>query len=61
MQRAQQEIALLRQRVTQLRGQASVGLAAQLEVKRAEVDLLEREIELQRIQRELAALRPAAK
>ena len=61
LQRAQQEIALLRQRVTQLRGQASVGLAAQLEVKRAEVDLLEREIELQRIQRELAALRPGAK
>jgi len=61
LQRAQQQIALARERVAQLRRQASVGLAAELEVKRAEVDLLEREIELQRIQRELAALSPRAK
>ena len=61
LQRAQQEIALGRERVAQLRRQASVGLAAELEVKRAEVALLEREVELQRIQRELAALHPRAK
>ena len=61
LHRAQQEITLGRERVTQLRRQAAVGLTAELEVKRAEVELLEREIELQGIRRELAALSPREK
>jgi hypothetical protein len=61
LQRVREAIELARERFNELRRQASVGVAAELEVKRAEVDLLEREVELQRIQRELAALSSRAK
>ncbi|MEX2271408.1 MAG: hypothetical protein WD690_08065 [Vicinamibacterales bacterium] len=54
--RAQREIALARERLTLLRRQVEVGLAGQLEVKRAEIAILERELELQRIRIELEAL-----
>jgi hypothetical protein len=61
IERAQREIALSRERMELLRRQAEVGLAGQLEVKRAELAVLEAEVELQRMKRELAALSPRAK
>jgi hypothetical protein len=61
IERAQREIALSRERLDLLRRQADVGMAGQLEVKRAELAVLEAEVELQRLQRELAALSPRVK
>jgi len=61
IERAQREMALSRERMELLRRQVEVGLAGQLEVKRAELAVLEAEVELQRMQRELAALSPRAK
>jgi outer membrane protein TolC len=55
--RATREIALARQRLEALRKQASVGVASQLDVKRAEIAILEGELELQRIRTELEALK----
>jgi outer membrane protein TolC len=54
-------MALSRERMELLRRQVEVGLAGQLEVKRAELAVLEAEVELQRMKRELAALSPRAK
>ena len=61
IERAQREIALSRERMELLRRQAEAGMAGQLEVKRAELAVLEAEVELERMQRELAALSPRAK
>lgn len=55
-ERAGREIALERERLELLRKQVAVGLAHQLEVMRTEVAVLERELELQKIRAELAAL-----
>jgi hypothetical protein len=57
LERAQREMQLERDLLERLRKQAELGLAGQLEVKRAEIAVLEREIELKRISAELAALR----
>jgi hypothetical protein len=61
IERAQRQIALSRERLNLLRRQAEVGMSGQLEVKRAELAVLEAEVELQQMQRELAALSPRAK
>jgi outer membrane protein TolC len=55
-ERVQRELEIARGRVEEVRRRVSTGLAEQLELKRAEVDLLEREIELQRVRRELEML-----
>ena len=49
----QREMELARGRVNEVRRLVEIGRATQLDLKRAEVELLEREVELQRIQREL--------
>ena len=54
---AQRQIDSMRIKIQELRSQVEVGLARQLELKRAEVELLEREIEVQRLRRELETLR----
>jgi hypothetical protein len=61
IERAQREIVLSRERLERLRRQTEVGMAGQLEVKRAELAVLEAEVELERMQRELAALSPRKK
>jgi hypothetical protein len=58
-QRAAREISLARARLDLLRRQVAVGVAEQIEVKRAEIAVLEREMELHKIRAELAALRRA--
>lgn len=55
-QRAAREIRLARERLDQLRKRVEVGLAGQLEVKRAEIAILELELELRRIRTEIEAL-----
>lgn len=57
LQRAEQEIVLARAQLERVNKLADRGLVAQLEVKRAEIRILEREVELQRIRAELAALK----
>ena len=49
----QREIEIARRRVEEIRGNVEIGQATQLDLRRAEVVLLEREAELQRIRREL--------
>jgi outer membrane protein TolC len=51
--RLQREIELGRKRIEDVQRQVAVGVASQLDLKRAEVELLERETELQRVEREL--------
>ena len=53
---AERQIANMRLKIAALRDRVEVGLARQLELKRAEVELLERELELQRLRRELETL-----
>ena len=55
--RAVHELALARHRLEALKKRAAVGLAGQLEVKRAEIAILEGEMEMQRIRTELDALK----
>ena len=55
-ERAAREIQLARERLDQLRKRVEVGLAGQLEVKRAEIAILELELELRRIRTEIEAL-----
>jgi hypothetical protein len=52
-ERLQRQVEIARRRVSELRGMVDTGLAPQLDLRRAEVDLLEREVELQQIKREL--------
>ena len=54
--RLRREIELARTRIDDVQRQFAVGMASQLDLKRAEVELLERETELQRVQRELERL-----
>ena len=54
--RAQREIAITRERVEALRRLVAIGNATQLDLKRAEVELLEQELELQRLGEELKTL-----
>lgn len=58
LERGQQELQLARARVEELRRLVDVGLAAPLDFKRAEVELLEREVELKRLRDELEKLGP---
>jgi len=53
---AQREIVAARQRIEILRRQVEIGLMAPLDVKRAEVELLEAQVKLQNVQRQLAAM-----
>ena len=57
LSRAKNEYAAARTRLETIRKQSEVGMASQLDVKRAEVDLLEMEVKLQTLQRQLAALK----
>ena len=56
LDRSQREIEIARQRVDEVRRMVDVGQATELDLKRAEVDLLERQVEIQRVQRELEVL-----
>jgi hypothetical protein len=49
----QREIEIARRQLEELRGLVEAGMAPLLDLRRAEVELLEREAELQRIRREL--------
>ena len=60
-QLAENELAAAQDRLNDLRKGADAGMVGELEVKRAEVALLERQIELQRLRRELDVLRARAK
>jgi len=52
----QREIELVGARVGELRRQVAVGQASELDLKRSEVDLLEKQLDLKRIQQEIEAL-----
>jgi outer membrane protein TolC len=54
--RAQLELNLMRSTVEELHSHFAVGQASELDLKRAEVSLLERQLEMKRIQQELDAL-----
>jgi hypothetical protein len=54
--RAQLQINLLRSTIEELHSHFAVGQASELDLKRAEVGLLERQLEMKRIQQELDAL-----
>jgi hypothetical protein len=56
LERAQRELLIARQRVQELRRSVEVGMATPLDFKRAEVELLEREVELKRLREELEKL-----
>jgi outer membrane protein TolC len=51
--RSQRELEIARQRVDEVRRLFEVGQGTELDVKRAEVELLERQLEIKGIQREL--------
>jgi hypothetical protein len=55
--RIERDMALARSRVDEVRRLVEVGQASQLELKRAEVEVLEREVELQRVRQELEMLK----
>jgi outer membrane protein TolC len=54
--RSQLELNLMRARLDEVRRQVAVGQASELDLKRSEVDLLERQMEMKRIQQEIDAL-----
>jgi len=54
--RASRELEIARSRLQALRAQFEIGNASSLELKRGEVELLEHEVELQRVERELEGL-----
>jgi outer membrane protein TolC len=56
LESTRREIDLLGARVAEVRSQLEIGRADQLDVKRVEVELLERQLEMTRIQQELKAL-----
>jgi outer membrane protein TolC len=56
LERAQREIEIARARLVEVRRLVEVGTAAPLDAKRAEVELLEREMELKRLRQELETL-----
>ena len=55
-ERAQREMELAKVRIQELRRMVEFGQASQLELKRAEVELLEREVELKKIRQEIELL-----
>jgi len=57
LESTQREIDLLGARVAEVHSQLEIGRAGELDVKRAEVELLERQLQLKRIQQELDALK----
>lgn len=52
-ERLQRELAIARQRLLDMRALVEIGRAPPLDLKRAEVEMLEREIELEQVRREL--------
>jgi hypothetical protein len=56
LERAQREMEIARARLVEVRRLVEVGTAAPLDAKRAEVELLEREMELKRLRQELEKL-----
>jgi len=56
LERSQQEIELARARVDEIRRMVSVGQGTELDLKRSEVELLERQEAIKRVQRELDLL-----
>jgi hypothetical protein len=60
-ERTQKGIEIARARLAEVRRLVEVGMAAPLDAKRAEVELLEREVELKRLRDELERLGPARK
>jgi hypothetical protein len=61
LERAGKELEIARARVEEVRRLVELGMAAPLDFKRAEVELLEREVELKRLRQELEKLGPARK
>ena len=55
-ERLDREVTIARGRVDEVRSLVEIGRATPLELKRAEVELLEREVELKRVRRELEML-----
>ena len=55
-ERAQREIELTKVRIQELRRLVEIGTASQLDLKRLEVELLEREVELKKIRQEIELL-----
>jgi len=56
-QSLERQLALAQARIEEIRRQSAVGLASELDLKRAEIELLERKVEMQRLQQELEKLR----
>jgi outer membrane protein TolC len=59
LKRAQRELEIARIRAEEIRRLVETGVATPLDFKRAEVELLEREVELKRLRQELERLGPA--
>lgn len=56
LERSQQELELARERVEEIRRMVAIGQGTELDLKRSEVQLLERELEIKQVQRELEML-----
>ncbi len=52
----QQQLEITRARIQELRRLVEIGMATQLDLKRLEVELLEREVELKKIRQEIELL-----
>lgn len=61
LERSQREMEIARARVEEVRRLVEVGMAAPLDLKRAEVELLEREVELKQLRQEIEKLGAARK
>ena len=57
-QSLERQLALAQARVEEVRRQSAVGQASELDLKRAEIELLERQVELQRVRQEIEKLGP---
>ena len=56
MREIEQQVTMAQARLDNLKGKVDIGLASPLDVKRAEVELLERKLELEKLQKELASI-----
>jgi hypothetical protein len=59
LERSQRYLQIARQRLDEVQGLFDVGRSTELDVKRSQVDLLERQLEIKAIQRELEMIRAA--